>query len=102
MIKDTLNKYQAWDIVEQLGAGYSNKYSYEGFDALFDYMEEYSEEIGEDLEFDFIAWCCDFTEYENLKELQQNYKDIKDMDDLRDNTTVIEIEDTDRFIIQNF
>ena len=79
-----------------------NTYSYEGKKALFEYLENYEEETDEEIELDIIALCCDYTEYENLAEIQNNYSDIKDLDDLKDHTQVIEIEGTDRLIIQNY
>ena len=100
MIIDTLNKYSAWDMVQKFGEGYKNKYSYEGFCALFDYMEDYSEEMEENVEFDFIAWCCDFTEYKNLEEIKKDYKMIDTMEDLENFTQVIEFDGG--IIIQNF
>ena len=77
-------------------------FSYEGYEALFDWIEGYDECSDIDTELDVIALCCDFTEYEDLEELQGNYNDIESMDDLQDNTIVIPIPDTDRFIIQNY
>ncbi len=68
---------------------YKNNFSYEGANAVQDYMRQLSEETGEDMEFDPIAWCCEFSEYEDLKELQTSYPDIKKIDDLRDETQVI-------------
>ena len=65
------------------------------------YLEEYEESTGEELELDVIALCCDFTEYKNFKELQREYPEIKDMEDLQDHTTVLET-NGDNFIIQNF
>ena len=56
---------------------------------------------GEEVELDVIALCCEYTEYENLEELQENYTDIDSMEKLEDRTTVIKIDD-DRFIIQDF
>ena len=78
------------------------QFSYQAMRALFDYLEEYEESTGEKVEFDPIALCCEYTEYENLAELQNNYTDIKDMDDLKDHTQVIEIENNEAFIIQNY
>jgi hypothetical protein len=49
-----------------------------------------------------IAFKCDFTEYENLKEIQDNYQDIKNIDDLENNTTVIQVPNTKKIIIQNY
>lgn len=122
MIKTTLNKYQAYDIVKGFSGGYNKKYSLEGFDALFDYMESYSEDVGEDVEFDFIAWCCDFAEYKTAWDAMCEYQpdDMPTVDDsegmdlvelgeaqealalefLQDNTQVIEF--NGGIIIQNF
>ena len=77
-------------------------FSYEGYEALFDWLEEYDECSDTETELDVIALCCDYTEYENLEELQDNYNDIKSMDDLQDNTIVIYVGNDDGFIIQNF
>ncbi|KKL61460.1 hypothetical protein LCGC14_2195110 [marine sediment metagenome] len=76
-------------------------FTYEGKQALFDYLEEYEESTGEEIELDVIGLCCEYTEYENLKELQENYRDIDTMEELEEQTTVIKIDD-DRFIIQAF
>lgn len=75
-------------------------FSYEGSNALFEHLTQYEEDCEQDLEFDPIAFRCDFDEYENLKEVQGNYWDIKDIDDLRDQTIVIEIPNTERLIIR--
>lgn len=84
-----------------------NKYSYEGRKALYDYLLDYEYSTGEQIEFDPIAFCCEYTEYENFADLQTNYSNIKSMEELQDNTTVIPIYNNDdteseRFIIQNF
>jgi len=86
--------------------GREDQFSYEGKKALFDYLEELSEDIGEPIELDIIAICCDFTEYATLEEFNNDYsytigEDVDDMEDIRDYTTVIPIDD-ESFIIQNF
>ena len=83
---------------------YKNNFSYEGLNSLFDYFEELEEDMGQEIDFDPIAICCEFSEYENLEEIKENYNstDIQTMDDLRDHTSVIEFENTDRLIIQDF
>lgn len=40
-----------------------DNFSYEGLGALYEYLEELSEDIGDDIELDVIAICCDYTEY---------------------------------------
>ena len=79
-----------------------NQFSYEGLKALFEYFEEYEDSTGEELEFDMIAICCEYTEYDNLKELNNNYsKQYKDLEGLREETDVIVV-DYDKFIIRDF
>ena len=91
-----------FDFCDSFSDSYKNNFSYEGKQALFAYLEEYEESTDEELELDPIALCCEYTEYENLKELQQNYNNIENMDDLVGQTTVIPIEGTERFIIQDY
>ena len=86
---------------------YKNNFSFEGKRALFDYLEEYSEEVGGDIELDPIALCCDYTEYDSLKDLQDNYIKIKTIEELQDNTQYIPIYNIDgteseRFLIANY
>ena len=83
---------------------YKNHFSYDGLNSLFDYFEELEEQMENEMDFDPIAICCEFSEYENFEEIKENYNstDIQTMDDLRDHTSVIEIENTDRLIIQDF
>ena len=79
-----------------------NGFSYDGTIALFEHLEQYEEDCGTELEFDPIAFRCDFDEYESLKEVKENYEDIKNLNDLRDHTTVIEIPNSKRLIIQAY
>lgn len=39
-----------------------NQFSYEGLGILFDYLEQYEQDVGEELELDVIALCCEFAE----------------------------------------
>ena len=50
-----------------------NSFSYEGITALFNYLEEYEADTGEELELDVIGLCCDFTEYEDIAEYNEEY-----------------------------
>jgi hypothetical protein len=77
-------------------------FSYEGTKALFEYFEQYEQDTGEQMEFDPVAIRCDFDEYENLQEIKENYQDIETLEDLQNHTTVIEIPNSDRLIIQAF
>ena len=77
-------------------------FSYEGTKALFDHLEQYEQDCDHELEFDPIAFRCEFSEYENLKEIQKSYNDIKNIEDLERNTTVIQIPDSKKIIIRNY
>jgi len=98
-IVDTLTRFRFVDEFQKIRP---NNFSYEGLHALFDYLEELSYDIGEPIEFDPISICCDFREYESFKQLQEDYENIIDFADLEEHTTVIRLEDSDSFIIQQF
>jgi len=98
-MKETINFNQFSD---SFGETYKDNFSYEGKKALFDYLEGYEEDTGEEIELDPVALCGEFTEYENLKELQEIYDEIATMEQLEDKTLVIPIQGTNRFIIKDF
>jgi hypothetical protein len=95
-MKDTITAYQFSDAMIEQG------FSYEGTKALFEYFEQYEQDTGEQMEFDPVAIRCDFDEYESLEDVKQNYQDIETLEDLQNHTTVIEIPNSDRLIIQAF
>jgi hypothetical protein len=95
-MKDTITAHQFSDAMIEQG------FSYEGTKALFEYFEQYEQDCDIEMEFDPIGIRCDFNEYENLKEIKENYQDIKTLEDLKDRTIVIEIPNSDRLIIQAF
>lgn len=39
-----------------------DNFTREGMEILFNYIKEYSNDIGEDIELDVIALCCDYAE----------------------------------------
>ena len=83
--------------------GRTDHFTYDGLRALFHYLGEYeSFSTGEQIRLDVIALCCDYTQYDNFTDLQANYSNIIDMEELQDRTTVIEIPGSESFIIQNF
>lgn len=60
-----------------------DNFSYDGLRILFDYFEEFEESTGEEVEFDVIAICCDFSEdsYENIADQYGIELDINENDD---------------------
>jgi|TARA_R100001463_G_C3403397_1_gene208258 hypothetical protein len=79
-----------------------NQFSYEGLKALFEYLEEYEDSTGEELEFDMIGICCEYTEYDSLKQYNDEYgNECEEIDEIADYTALIKIDD-ERFIIQQY
>jgi len=98
-MKKTVSEYQFTEDFNRLRP---NSYSYEGLKALFNYFEEYEESTGEEIELDVIGICCEFTEYENLKEFQSVYsEDFETFEDIENETQLINIDD-ESFIILDF
>ena len=96
----TINEYQFADAFHKAGRG--NQFSHEGLKALYDDLELYAESSGDPIELDVIALCCEYAEYESLKDFQEDYgEDYESISEIGQATTVIMIDDTS-FIIQQF
>ncbi len=86
----------------QKSAERKNQFSYYGLKALFEYFEELEDSTGETIDFDMIAICCEFTEYDSLKEYNDDYgKECKEIEEIAEDTTLIKIDD-ERFIILQY
>ena len=96
----TITKSDFTTAFHRMGRG--NQFSHKGLLALYDYLEELGEATGQEIELDVIALCCEYVEYENLKEFQNDYDDsYETIEDIEYHTTVIMI-DEDSFIIRQF
>ena len=89
--------------------GRGEQFSYNGRAALYNYLTEFEEGTGTEIEFDCVALCCDFSEYNDAEqavryyttddEFAEEFADVLD-DDLKEackeyleeNTIVIEFE----------
>lgn len=69
--------------------GRNEQFTYEAKRALFDYLEELGEDIGEEIELDVIALCCEWHE-ETLEDVL-HYYDLESLEELEENTTVLEL-----------
>ncbi len=87
-MKMTVNEYL---FVEEMMRIRPNSFSRPGLFALFDYLND----IDENMEFDPIAICGDFTEYEDLEEYQNDYGEDCEPDDY----IVCAEYDEDQFIV---
>ena len=102
-MKDTMTEFSFCDWFQK-SAERKNQFSYEGLRALYEYLVNLEDDIGEEFEFDPIALCCEYTEYESLDDFQEQHDkfDFECIDDIKEVTSVIEIDGSDRFIVQNF
>ncbi len=70
--------------------GRGEQFSRWGFDALFKYFDEFSEDIGEDIQLDVIALCCEWSEYDSIEKACDQYdNEIQTADDLNDHTLLL-------------
>lgn len=71
-MKQTISQYDFMDAFQRMDRDY---YSYEGYQALYDWYEE----LDPDMELDVVAICCDWTEY-TPEELENDYSYILSYD----------------------
>ena len=82
-ITDTITEYSFRNGFMSMDST-KNNFSYEGLRQLYIYLEELSDGIGEDIEFDPVAFCMDYAEYTSMEELKDNYSTVDDQE-LEDN-----------------
>ena len=79
-----------------------DNFSLDGLDALFDYITELEEDLGEQIRFDVVALCCDYSQYNTLADYNSDYgTEHESWDDVADETTVIKITDEAAIIQQH-
>ena len=76
-----------------------HSFSYDGLVALYNYLEDLSEDIGENIELDIIALCGEYEE--EAPEYFLTQYGVNSVEELKDITTVIEVNNDDRIIIQS-
>jgi hypothetical protein len=101
-MKKTISKYE---FVEEFKAhDRMSGWTVQGLDALYQWLEEIGED-GPEIELDVIALDCEFTQYDDLKDFQNNGGyglKFKSLDKLSEETLVIQVDDSDSFIVQQF
>jgi hypothetical protein len=97
-MKTTVNQTDFIDAFKKLRP---DNFSYDGLVALYDYLDDFEEDTDEEIELDVIAFCCDYSEWDNLEEYKKSYSSINSIDDIQSVTSYISIPNTQRFITQN-
>jgi len=79
-----------------------NNFSPRGREALYAMLTSYEDSTGQEIEFDPIAFCCEYTEYEDMEEFWLDYDraDYPDEESIMDATFYWGFGDS--FIIQQF
>ena len=100
-MKSTINEHQFIDGFTQCGRG--DQFTRGALRALFEYFEQYEEDCDTEIEYDPIAICCEYTEYDSardcLREIDPTmYTELSTEEEaleyLQDRTQVIEAEST--------
>ena len=58
-------------------------FTYNGASALYQYLTDLEEDLGEEIQFDKVAIRCDYSEYDTLDEILNQYDNINTLDELR-------------------
>jgi len=80
-----------------------NNFSYDGLIALWEMIEEYEDSTGKEIDYDPIGLCCEYSEYEDIKEFWNDY----DKEDYPDEQSIMDATyywafGKESFIIQRF
>lgn len=95
-MKQSINNY---DFHNAFNSMRPNNFTYEGLNALFEWLEQYEEDTGEQIELDVIGLCCEFTE-NSLSNVLEDYG-LDTLEGLQNKTMVIKL-DEDNIIYQNY
>ena len=71
-MKKTISLYDFQDAFKS-SSNYKDNFTYEWLDALFEYFENLEEDIGEEIDFDMVAICCEYSEYESAIDAVNDY-----------------------------
>lgn len=89
-MKETVTEFRFVDAFQSIRP---DNFTRSGLQEMFDYFEQLEEDVGEEFELDVIAICCEWSQYQSLKEYNEDHDtDFKDVDELREYTEVIEFE----------
>ena len=89
-MKTTVSQYQFMEEFKNYNR--ENNFSYEGLKALYDWYEAFEQDTGEEIELDVIAICCEWSEYDTLKDVYKAYKGyVKNKTELGDKTIFLEL-----------
>lgn len=77
-MKETVSEFTFIDRFDEIGR--KDNFTREARRALFEYYEEMEADTGEEIDFDPIAICCDWSEYDNAGSWAEDYYDKAQFD----------------------
>lgn len=89
--------------------GREKNFSYDALNLLYDFFEDLEESTEEEIEFDVVAICCDYSE-SNIEELNRNYcgeafgifLNLEDAEEWLEEKTIVVGTTDDTIVFQNF
>jgi hypothetical protein len=97
-MKQTITVSNFRDAFKNMGR--ADQFSYDGLTALFEHLEGVEEAAGQEIELDVIALCCEFTEFDDEKELLRQYG-LDSLDEVEEQTLLLRVPGCS-YIIENF
>jgi hypothetical protein len=97
-MKQTMNEF---DFKNEFKKIRPENFSYDGLTVLYDHLTQYEQDTDQELEFDPIAYCCEYTEFDSFEDVKKNY-DVEDLEHLEQNTIVLKIPNSEKLIVQNY
>ena len=97
-MKQTMNEF---DFKNEFKKIRPENFSYDGLTVLYDHLTQFEEDTDQELEFDPIAYCCEYTEFDSFEDVKKNY-DVEDLEHLEQNTIVLKIPNSEKLIVQNY
>lgn len=91
-MKQTMNVFDFHRAFQAMGR--QDNFSYEGLQAMFEFLEDMERDTGDEYELDVIALCCEFTEYEDLEDFnRQQGTEFETWLEVQEKTFVIPVGD---------
>lgn len=86
-MKQTVTETMFIDGFERADRG--GQFSTAALEAMFEFYTELENDTGEEMEYDPVAFCCDWTEY-TLEELKAEFSECEDAEDLDEAAEALE------------
>lgn len=92
-----------FEMVHSLLTDDNAAWTFEQAESLVEYYERLSEDLDENIEWDYVAVRCEWSAYDDFNAVKNayTYPEMNNIQDLQDNTTVLECDDN-TILIQDF